>query len=53
MPTIVVKTPATMRTSHMEMWIPGLSPVVVEPKWKVISLNCSEASQPAVYAPAA
>ena len=53
MPTIVVKTPAMIRTSHIEMWIPTVSSGAVETKWNVTWSKWLDASQPAVYAPAA
>ena len=53
MPTTVVKTPATISTSHIEMWMPGAPSGAVERNWKLMSSKWPEASQPAVYAPAA
>jgi hypothetical protein len=54
MPTTVVKKAATMRTSQTEMWIPGASrSIPTDPKWNEMSSKCSDASQAAMYAPAA
>ena len=53
MPTTVVKTPAMISTSHIEMWIPAAFSGAVERKWKVTCSKCPEANHPAVYAPAA
>ena len=54
MPATVVTISATIRTSQIEMWMPGASFwTPTEPKWNVTSSKCSDANHAAMYAPTA
>jgi hypothetical protein len=53
MPAKSVRKPATIRTNHIVMWMPGWLLGTDEKKWNVICSNCCDANQPAVYAPTA